>query len=115
MSLKPLSGAHSMHVLTYHIVWCVKYRHTLLTREIGDRVKEIVSEIAAEIGCEIVEIETDTDHVHVLVRLKPTHQLSKVCTVLREHQHVASFRSSPSLGEGFGADIYGVRHTSQAP
>lgn len=78
MSMKPQSGAHSMHVLTYHLVWCVKYRHTLLTRQIGDRVKEVVSEIAVKIGAEIVEIETDTDHVHVIVRLKPTHQLSRV-------------------------------------
>jgi putative transposase len=76
--LKPASGAHSKHALAYHLVWCVKYRHTLLTRQIGDRAKEIISEIATEIGAEIIEIETDTDHVHVVVRLKPTHTLSSV-------------------------------------
>jgi putative transposase len=78
MSMKHQSGAHSRHVLTYHLVWCVKYRHTILTREIGDRAKAIITEIAASIGAEIVEIETDTDHVHVIVRLKPTHTLSSV-------------------------------------
>ncbi|MEK6281894.1 MAG: IS200/IS605 family transposase [Acidobacteriota bacterium] len=78
MGLEHRKGAHSVHAIAYHLVWCVKYRKTLLTRQIGDRVKEIVTEQANLLGCEILEIETDTDHVHVLVRVKPTHQLSKL-------------------------------------
>lgn len=78
MSLKPQSGGHSQHALAFHLVWCVKYRRTILTHEIGDRVKEIVRQKAAEIGCEIIEAETDVDHVHIVVRLKPSHTLSKV-------------------------------------
>jgi putative transposase len=78
VGLKAKSGAHSRHVLTYHLIWCVKYRHTLLTRQIGDRAKEIISEIATQIGAEIIEIETDTDHVHLIVRLNLNHKLSRV-------------------------------------
>lgn len=44
----------------------------------GDRVKEIILELASALDCEIVAVETDVDHVHVLVRLKPTHQISKI-------------------------------------
>ena len=86
-----------MHVLTYHLVWCVKYRHTLLTRQIGDRVKEIVSEIAAAIGTEIIEIETDTDHVHVLVRLKPTHEVSRVVHRFKGASARRIFQEFPQL------------------
>lgn len=78
MGLEHRRGAHSVHAIAYHLVWCVKYRKTLLTRQIGDRVKEIVTEQANALGCEILEIETDTDHVHVLLRVKPTHQVSKL-------------------------------------
>ena len=78
MGLKPYKGGHSVHAIAYHLVWCVKYRKTLLTREIGDRVKALVTEIAGQEGCEILAIETDTDHVHVLLRVKPTHQLSSL-------------------------------------
>jgi putative transposase len=78
MALEHKRGAHSVHAIAYHLVWCVKYRKTLLTSQIGDRVKEIVTEQANALGCEILEIETDTDHVHVLVRVKPTHQVSSL-------------------------------------
>lgn len=44
MALEHRRGAHSVHAIAYHLVWCVKYRKTLLTRQIGDRVKEIVTD-----------------------------------------------------------------------
>lgn len=78
MGLPAKSGAHSKHILTYHLIWCVKYRHTILTRQNGDRVKEIIREIAEQIDAEIIEIETETDHVHVIVRLTMNHKLSSV-------------------------------------
>ena len=72
------SSAHSKHILFYHLVWCVKYRRTVLTRQIGDRVKEIVKQIAVEQSVVIDAIETDTDHVHILLQLKPTHNIPKL-------------------------------------
>jgi putative transposase len=78
MGLKAQSGGHSQHALAYHLVWCTKYRRTVLLRDVGDRCKELVTQIASEIGCEIISIETDVDHVHVLVRLKLTHEVSEV-------------------------------------
>src|ERR1041384_8783371 len=95
--MKPQSGAHSMHVLRYHLVWCVKYRHTLLTRKIGDRVKDVVREIAEKIDVEVVEIETDTDHVHVIVRLKPTHTIAGVMHRLKGGSAFHIFREFPQL------------------
>lgn len=97
MGMKPQSGAHSMHVLTYHIVWCVKYRHTLLTRQIGDRAKEILREIAEQIGCEILEAETDTDHVHILIRLKPSLSVSQVMHRLKGASARRIFQELPQL------------------
>jgi putative transposase len=57
-------SAHSIHTLTYHLIFCTKYRRTVLTRQIGDRVKEICQDIANEHKFTIVAIETDTDHAH---------------------------------------------------
>jgi len=97
MALEPQSGGHSKHAMAYHIVWCVKYRRTVLTRAIGDRVKEIVTEIAAAQGCEILSIETDTDHVHVLLRVKPTHQLSKLVQLFKGKSAYILFREFPQI------------------
>jgi putative transposase len=99
MALKAYSGGHSMHALAWHIVWCVKYRRQILTVEIGDRVKEIVSQIAVEQGCEIISIETDVDHVHLLVRVKPTHTLSRLVQLFKGRSAYILFREYPEIRE----------------
>lgn len=81
--MKANSSAHSKHLLHYHLVWCVKYRRTVLTRQIGDRVKEIVKQIAIEQNVFIDAIETDTDHVHILMQLKPTHSIPKLAQLFK--------------------------------
>jgi putative transposase len=95
--VKYASGAHSKYVLNYHLCWCVKYRHTLLTRQIGDRVKEVITEIAERIGVVIIAIETETDHVHVLCQLKPTHTVSSVLHRFKGGSAHKIFREFPSL------------------
>lgn len=95
MSLKPQSGGHSKHALAVHLVWCTKYRRTVLNLAVGNRLKELVTEIATAQGCEILSIETDVDHIHVLLRLKPTHELSKVVQLLKGKTAFTLFREFP--------------------
>lgn len=97
MGFKAQSGAHSVHALAYHLVWCVKYRRSVLTHAMGDRLKEIVTEIATSQGCEIISIETDVDHIHVLIRLKPSHELSKIVQRLKGKSAYLLFREFPTL------------------
>ena len=73
--MQPNKSAHSTHILHYHPIWCVKYRKSLPTNQIGDRLKEIVNEIAVEENAIIEAVETDVNHVHVMLNLKPTHSI----------------------------------------
>lgn len=62
----------------YHVVWCVKYRKKLLVGEIETRLKQIVLEVAEELQAEIVEMETDQDHIHLLIRCDPQFGIHKI-------------------------------------
>jgi putative transposase len=95
--VKAKSGAHSQHALAYHLVWVTKYRRSVLTRAIGDRAKEMILQIAKAQDCEILAIETEVDHVHVLVRLKPAHQLSKIVQYFKGSTAFQLFREYPTL------------------
>lgn len=97
MALQAQSGAHNKHALAVHLIWVVKYRRSVLTHEIGDRVKQIVSEVSAEIGTEIISIETDVDHVHVIVRIKPTHVISNVVKRFKGRSARLIFQEFPAL------------------
>ena len=91
------TGGHSVYLLTYHIVWCVKYRRSVLTREIGDRLKEILTILINESGCALLTIETEVDHVHIVMRTKPTHQLSKLINSFKGVSARRLFQEFPTL------------------
>jgi len=63
---------HAVHLLVYHLVWCPKYRRSVLTESVGKRLRELVSEVAAEHGWTILELAIQPDHVHAFVRCAPT-------------------------------------------
>ena len=64
----------------FHIVWCPKYRRSVLVDGIDERLKQILHEVAQETHCELIEVEVMPDHVHVLASLDPqlgVHRLTK--------------------------------------
>lgn len=77
------SGGHSVFQLTYHLVWCVKYRRQVLVGAVDDNLKAHVARLLREADCPLVALETDLDHVHVVFRTRPTHQLSKLVNSLK--------------------------------
>lgn len=61
----------------YHVIWCPKYRRRVLVNGVDVRLKEIIAEVAAEQGAQVIEVEVVPDHdVHLLAEIAPTVALS---------------------------------------
>ena len=58
--------------LGLHLVWCPKYRRRILGGRVALRCGELLEQIAAEHGWEIVAKEVMPDHVHLFVRVGAT-------------------------------------------
>lgn len=71
-------GRGYVYYLHYHIVWCVKYRHKILYEETEHYFKGLLYTIAEDNNVEILEVETNQDHVHLLVRCTPQHLIPSV-------------------------------------
>ena len=56
----------------YHLVWTPKYRRKVLTGDIAERFKAIITEGAAETGSEVLSMEVMPDHVHLLAEVDPS-------------------------------------------
>lgn len=70
---------HAVYLLQYHLVVVTKYRHPVLTGNLRDRLITLSYEIIEEHWKgEILEINTDTDHIHILFEASPQTQLSKL-------------------------------------
>jgi putative transposase len=65
-------NAGSVYSLKYHVVWCPKYRRSVLTGQIAEDLKALLHEKAAELHAEILSLEVMPDHVHLLVESDPT-------------------------------------------
>lgn len=80
MVSKYRSNKNIVYSCKYHVVWCPKYRRSVLKAGIDDRLKEILSSVAKEFHAEIIEVEVMPDHVHLLVEVDPQfgiHRLVK--------------------------------------
>lgn len=78
----------------YHIVWCPKYRRKVLVGDVEKRLKEIINELALELNVEIIEMETDIDHIHILIDIDPQFGVMKFI-------RLAKSRSSKLLRDEF--------------
>ena len=68
---------HSVFMLHYHLIMCVKYRNKVIDDEISIRLKEIFVRIAPTYNITLEEWNHDVDHVHILFRGQPNTEISK--------------------------------------
>ena len=81
--MESISGNHSVHMLTYHLVFVIKYRRPVITDEMGDHMKTYVSYLLELNKCKLISAETDRDHIHLLLSAPPSIQLSKLVRTLK--------------------------------
>lgn len=83
MTLQVTYGRGYVYSIQYHIVWCVKYRHKVLTPKIEKRLYEILNKIAEDNSFQILECNGDLDHIHLLVNCSPQHYIPDMIKALK--------------------------------
>jgi len=71
------TNQHSVFLLRYHLIMCVKYRNKVINDPISLRLKEMFEYIAPKYHITLEEWNHDIDHVHVLFRGHPNTEISK--------------------------------------
>lgn len=81
--METIRGRGYVYSIQYHIVWCVKYRRKVLNSEIEDSLHEILFKIAEDNGFQILELDGDEDHIHLLVNCSPQHYIPDMIKALK--------------------------------
>lgn len=77
-------SSHSVYSLYYHLVIVVKYRRPAICSEIiRERLKDIVNDLADEVGITIIAQEPADDHYHLLFKATPKTNLVNVVNVIK--------------------------------
>lgn len=72
------SNNNVVYRCAYHVVWCPKYRRPVIEGAVDERLKQIIREVCAERGCNLIELETMPDHVHLLVECDPQYGIHRL-------------------------------------
>lgn len=67
----------------YHVVFCPKYRRSVLKDGVDTRLKELIVEYGGQKGFEVLEMEIMPDHVHLLLDIPPTKRVRDIVTTLK--------------------------------
>ncbi len=73
------TNRHAVFKLQYHLIIVTKYRYKVIDQAISERLKEIAYNIFEDRWkCKIIEIESESEHIHIAFDAPPQAQLSKL-------------------------------------
>lgn len=97
-------GRGYVYSIQYHIVWCVKYRYKILYPKIEKRLVEIINMVAEHENFQVLEVNTDKDHIHLLINCSPQHYLP---TVIGKMKGISSRLLMQEFGEILKRKLWG--------
>ena len=89
--------SHVLWHCQYHIVWVPKYRYRILSGLIADEVYRCIQIYCGRLGCEIVELNIQNDHIHLLVKVPPKQSISDLLGVVKGKTAIRVFKQFPNL------------------
>lgn len=106
--------SHTIWHCQYHIVWTPKYRYRILTGEIKQEVEHCIRAFTEHLKSDLVELNVQPDHVHLLVHIPPKLSLSQYVgtvkgrTAIRILNRFRPLRRKPYWGNHFWTPGYCV-------
>ena len=106
--------SHVIWHCQYHIVWVPKYRYRVLKDRIGFEISKTIRIFSERQGCEVVELNVQTDHVHLLLLVPPKVSISKLVGTIKGKSAIQVFKQfsylkkKPYWGNHFWAKGYCV-------
>jgi len=106
--------SHTIWCCQNHIVWVPKYRFRILTGRVAEEVARCIRAFAEHQKAEIVELNVQVDHVHLLVMVPPKVAISEFVgtvkgrTAIRVFNQFRELKRKPYWGNHFWARGYCV-------
>ena len=97
---------HSVFMLHYHLIMCIKYRNKVITDEISDRLKEIFENNSGNYNITLEKWNHDMDHVHILFRGQPNSELSKFINAYKSASSRRVKKEHPEIRKSLWKEMF---------
>ena len=91
--------SHSIYQCKYHVVFCPKYRRRIFRGEIADFTgSQIRALLGQKDAIEVLELNVQVDHIHVVLSIPPKYAVSNVMGFLKGKLALRLFQRYERLG-----------------
>ena len=89
--------SHVVYKCDYHIVWTPKYRFRVLFGEVKVLVENDIRMLCEWKGVEVIELNVQIDHVHIVCSIPPKVSVSELLGTLKDKLAIKLFKTYPKL------------------
>ena len=89
--------SHTVWFCEYHIVWIRKYRYRVLGGKLKEEVEDCLREQNRQMGCEVVELNVQPEHVHLVAMVPPKLAISEYMGRLKGKSAIRMFSALRDL------------------
>jgi putative transposase len=93
-------------VALYHVWFAAKRRKWLLQGDIGRAAKELMLQVAADKGINLIECQSMVDHFHLLIEVADRSDLSRALNLLKGTVSRRLFERFPELRMDAGVNNF---------
>jgi len=94
---KVIHKSRNVSVIMYHIVCPAKYRRSVITKEVDEKLKEVCQGIEDRYEIKFLEIGTEKDHVHFLVQSVPAYSPASIVQKIKSITARKIFEACPEV------------------
>lgn len=95
------TNRHSCFLLTYHLVLVTKFRKPILINDVKDIVYNTVETVLKEKGINLIAMNGEADHLHILFEAGPEVQLLNLINVIKTKTARFARRDCPKILEEY--------------
>jgi len=94
--------SHSLYECKYHVVFCPKYRYRIFKDGVGEYTQQQVYRLCQQKDqVEVLELNVQPDHVHLVVSLPPKYAVSEFMGYLKGKLALRLFQRYEHLGRRY--------------
>jgi len=90
--VKYKSKNHSCYSLKYHLILTVKYRKSILNGQFDKFIKQTVFDISKKYDFQIIEQESDRNHLHILIESEPKIAPLQIIRIIKQITTIKSWK-----------------------
>ena len=94
-------GRHCVFLIHIHLVFVTKYRRKIFDQDAIEKLRNYFSSVCTDFDVELVEMDGERDHVHLLVNYPPTLSVSNLVNSLKGVSSRLLRRDRPDIAERY--------------